>query len=98
SSTNLLDLRARTMDPSTGRMLQQDPISSPVGLPYQARYVYAADRPTALADPSGLWTYSFSFNLGNWGPDAALQVTKLIETNPNSVFPFHVEGGPMTAG
>ena len=52
--TGLYHLRARQYDPSTGRFLTLDPLPNPVTDPYMSAYTYANDRPTVLADPSGL--------------------------------------------
>jgi len=57
SVTSLYYLRARAMDPGTGRFTQQDPISLPPDkLPFVATYVYVNDRPTMLIDRSGALT------------------------------------------
>ncbi|MEZ0107621.1 RHS repeat-associated protein [Catenulispora sp. EB89] len=53
SITGKLDMRARIMDPSTGRFSSRDAHSSAVGDPYVASYAYVADGPTYLTDPSG---------------------------------------------
>lgn len=52
-TTALYDLRARQYDPSTGRFLSEDPVPPEIADPYVSAYVYAADRPTVFADPSG---------------------------------------------
>jgi RHS repeat-associated protein len=51
--TNLYDLRARMLDPVTGRLLASDPASPARSEPAVGAYVYADDRPTTLVDPSG---------------------------------------------
>jgi len=51
--TDLYHLRARQYDPATGRFLRPDPIDAAVGSPLVASYVYAANRPTVMVDPSG---------------------------------------------
>ena len=49
-------LRARAYDPASGRLQTQDPIQSlSGGTPVQSPYSYAADEPTLLTDPSGLF-------------------------------------------
>lgn len=53
AETGLLHLRARAYDPSLGRFLQQDPMPPALRDPYLATYVYVANRPTVLTDPSG---------------------------------------------
>lgn len=51
--TGLYHLRAREYDPTAGKFLQQDPAATPVTQPYTGTYVYGADRPTVMADPTG---------------------------------------------
>ncbi len=52
-STGLYNLRARLYDPTSGRMLTEDPVTSPQLDPYTSAYVYAGDQPTTMIDPSG---------------------------------------------
>lgn len=47
------DMRARVMDPTTGRFTSRDPHAPGVGDPYVSSYAYVADGPTYLTDPSG---------------------------------------------
>ena len=47
-------LRARYLSAGNGRFETADPMSTAEG-PVSNRYIYASDRPTDLADPSGLW-------------------------------------------
>ena len=51
SETGLYYYRARYYDPSVGRFLSEDPIRFIEGADF---YLYVANDPTALADPSGL--------------------------------------------
>jgi RHS repeat-associated protein len=53
-ATGLVYLRARSLDPSTGRMLSADPVqpNAPGTLGYNL-YVYAANDPTTRTDPTG---------------------------------------------
>jgi RHS repeat-associated protein len=51
--TGLLHLRARAYAPALGRFLQPDPMPPALRDPYLATYVYVANRPTVLTDPSG---------------------------------------------
>jgi RHS repeat-associated protein len=53
-ATGLYNLRARQYDPASGRFLATDPIAPALSDPYVSAYVYANNRPTVLADPSGL--------------------------------------------
>jgi RHS repeat-associated protein len=52
-TTGLYHLRAREYDPALGRFTRTDPLESDVVQPLVARYVYAANRPTVMVDPSG---------------------------------------------
>ena len=49
-----IHLRARQYDPSTGRFTATDPLAPSATSPYPSTYVYAANRPTTLIDPSGM--------------------------------------------
>ncbi|MGH3133057.1 MAG: DUF6531 domain-containing protein [Gaiellaceae bacterium] len=51
--TGLYHLRARQYDAALGRFLRPDPIDADSRSAFIARYVYAANRPTVLVDPSG---------------------------------------------
>jgi RHS repeat-associated protein len=51
--TGLYHLRAREYEPMTGRFLRPDPVDAGVGTPLISAYIYAANRPTVLVDPSG---------------------------------------------
>jgi len=54
ASTGLYNLRARYMDPTTGRFLQTDPLHGSLqDPPALHRYLYARDNPVTYADPSG---------------------------------------------
>ncbi|WP_194917795.1 RHS repeat protein [Catenulispora rubra] len=50
-----IDMRARTMDPSTGRFASRDPHSPTTGGPYVSAYAYAVDAPTYLTDPGNFF-------------------------------------------
>jgi RHS repeat-associated protein len=52
-ATGLYNLRARQYDPATGRFLTLDPAPASTGSPYVSSYVYVANRPTVLIDPTG---------------------------------------------
>jgi len=52
--TGLYHLRARQYDSAMGRFLSADPARSCAAQPAVSSYAYAADRPTALVDPSGM--------------------------------------------
>src|SRR5205807_1456635 len=51
--TALYYLRARQDDPTLGRFLTRDPAEPSASDPYVSAYLYVADRPTVLLDPSG---------------------------------------------
>jgi RHS repeat-associated protein len=81
--TGLYHLRARQFDPSVGRFLRPDPVNPRFGASFVASYAYVADRPTVMADPSGLTfrsadlgviTSSFAGSAVNWqSPDDRCQ-------------------------
>jgi RHS repeat-associated protein len=51
--TGLYHLAARQMDPATGAFISRDPLAPSPFQPAISPYVYANDRPTVLADPTG---------------------------------------------
>jgi len=53
ASAALVGLRARTMDPTTGRFLSPDPLTPVITDPYVTAYAYANNRPGVLNDPTG---------------------------------------------
>lgn len=55
STTSLYNLRARQYDPGVARMLSTDPVAPSIDDPYVSAYAYANQRPTVLADPSGMF-------------------------------------------
>jgi RHS repeat-associated protein len=52
--TSLYHLRARQLDPATGRFLATDPLQRGAMTPAISSYAYADDRPTVFVDPRGL--------------------------------------------
>lgn len=52
--TGLYYLRRRQYDPNLGRFAQVDPVSPRAGQPAIGSYVYVADRPSVMVDPSGM--------------------------------------------
>jgi RHS repeat-associated protein len=52
--TGLYYLRARQHDPTSGRFLRTDPLPETSGAQLSSGYVYAANRPTVLIDPTGM--------------------------------------------
>jgi RHS repeat-associated protein len=88
-------LRARYYDPATAQFISKDPLTSLLGQPY----AYAADNPTTLTDPSGLYVYDYRWGLGNWGSGADVRAMQIIQAHPNLVFPFYVQQiSPRLAG
>src|SRR5947209_4254996 len=73
--TGLYYLRARQFDPPSGRFLGVDPVApaQPEANPHTASYVYADDRPTTLADPTGTRSTAISA-----GRVAASAVTSIL--------------------
>ena len=65
AESGLIHLRARYYDPSTAQFLTRDPAVATTGQPYS----YGDDNPTNEVDPTGLYGYSFSWDIGNAGPD-----------------------------
>ena len=55
-------------------------------------YGYVGGNPLNFTDPSGLYRYSYSYDIGEWGPNAATNVMGAIQADPASFFPFGIEG------
>ncbi|MFI0901615.1 DUF6531 domain-containing protein [Streptomyces sp. NPDC020983] len=53
TQTGALDLRARTLDTTTGRFTTRDPLTTAPGNPNPSAYAYADNDPVNEADPSG---------------------------------------------
>jgi RHS repeat-associated protein len=83
--TGLYHLRARQYDPLLGRFLRPDPVESGIGSWPIADYVYAANRPTALVDPSGE-----TFVSSKWS-----QIASRFVASPGPIFG---DGGAYVAG
>jgi RHS repeat-associated protein len=75
-STGLYYLRARQYDPTLGRFLRIDPVEACGTLPHTGGYVYVADRPTVLIDPSGA-----TFEPSNAGEEFAWLSTSMAPTD-----------------
>jgi len=88
--TLLYHLRARQYDPGTGRFLRPDPLDPGAGSSVDASYLYAANRPGVLTDPSGE-----TIQLADSGPD-----TVGLAVSPDTVlaFPGPVFGGDPSGG
>jgi hypothetical protein len=55
-------------------------------------YAYVHDNPLNATDPMGLYDYTFSENLGNFGAGGDVTAMDLLTDNPNGAFPFQVQG------
>ena len=53
-STGLYHLRARQLDPTSGRFLTTDPVVPKRNASYMSSYAYANDSPTTFIDPTGM--------------------------------------------
>jgi RHS repeat-associated protein len=78
-STGLYNLRAREYDPAAGRFTAVDPLP-PQSACVQSSYVYAADEPTVLTDPSGQRETDFP-----WAPDCSRFASSKKRKPPSSV-------------
>ncbi len=92
--TGLLYMRARYMDPSTGRFISEDP----AGYSGRNSYVYAGNSPIDFADPLGLYTVPVkSFELGDWFKITAKVGTSMVPVAAGVVtvggVPVVVKGG-----
>jgi RHS repeat-associated protein len=66
--TGLYNLRARAMDPASGRFTAPDPLDPRPTDPYTSTYVYANNRPGVLVDPLGeSWWDQFKSDLTGGG-------------------------------
>ncbi|MCI0634308.1 MAG: peptidoglycan DD-metalloendopeptidase family protein, partial [Actinobacteria bacterium] len=74
--TDLYHLRARQYDPASGRFLRPDPVDAAVGTPLISAYVYAANRPTVMVDPSGE-----TFRPASHGPEVALFIGSRVDVD-----------------
>ncbi|MGI8441279.1 MAG: RHS repeat-associated core domain-containing protein [Thermoleophilaceae bacterium] len=72
--TGLYHLRARDYDPAAGRFLQPDPVTGSIGSSARSPYAYADNRPTALTDPTGMFTHDA---IGGWVGDRAEDVSNV---------------------
>ncbi|NED96848.1 RHS repeat-associated core domain-containing protein [Phytoactinopolyspora alkaliphila] len=68
-TTDLLHLRLRDYNPTTGRFTATDPVTTPIGTPWVSPYAYASNQPTHLTDPSGACPWDWCVDLigGLWG-------------------------------
>ena len=81
-ASNLLYLRARSYDPSTGRFGSVDPVpGEPSATTTQGRFAYAGDAPIGNTDPSGLVTLSSGGEIGCSSGVKARAVTNWVDIN-----------------
>jgi RHS repeat-associated protein len=84
-------LRARYLDPSTGRFLTRDPLPSTPTEPRSFhRFIYAQDDPTLFTDPSGLIIYFVHGTFDNPQPEEKENFTsRLFAATGQRVVDFH---------
>lgn len=87
--SGLYYLRARQYDPTAGRFLQVDPATPSPEQPILATYIYAADRPTVLIDPSGRTAIP-----SNVGPGYAADATSRTGSAYSYIFDIGFYGTP----
>jgi RHS repeat-associated protein len=85
AATGLLNIRARELDMTTGRLLSVDRVAGVAPLSQSInRYVYVMNQPVDLIDPTGLWPTtihhliiirSFSMLLNGW------EIQQLLDTS-----------------
>lgn len=86
--SGLIYLRARYYDPATAQFLSVDPLYAETG----SRYGYVDANPLNAVDPFGLYSYSYSYNIGDYGPYGARGVMSAMQADPSAFFPFPIEG------
>ena len=82
ASTGFVNDSARWYDPGTGEFMSVDPDLAVTNQPY----AYAGDDPVNEADPSGLYSYSYYWDLGWLGQPG--NVFDFFLAHPKEVFPF----------
>lgn len=73
-------LRARSLDPTTGRFLSRDPLAAPHNQAYTNTYHYAFNRPTVMVDPTGQtaqWVKDAVRGVGDAAYDAGVGMLNL---------------------
>jgi len=88
AESGLSYLRARYYDPSTAQFLTRDPLAAKTHSPYG----YGGDDPVNATDPSGLYEYYTSWDLGPAGNHTPEEAMWYLEHDSNAVFPWQVEG------
>jgi RHS repeat-associated protein len=100
SETGFIYLRARYMDPSTGRFISQDPIGLAGG--DVNLYGYVGNHPTNSVDPTGLLEYVQEFDLswllGTTLPVSAAAALMSAIVDDFSLWPFGVKSNQGKAG
>ena len=78
-------------DPATGQWLRRDPITSITQEPYN----YAGNNPLNEADPTGLFHYTFNYDLGASDLTAA-EFMSAVAAQFGDVFPIHGRAAQLT--
>src|SRR4030043_573543 len=87
--TGLTYMKARWMDPETGRFISPDPAKD--GLNW---FVYAGNNPTTMVDPSGLWdeTDAEVYNNSGTGANQAPNTPAYIPPSSDPYNPYDTSG------
>src|SRR2546423_1633906 len=76
-------MRARYYDPATAQFLNRDPVTKVTQQPY----AYAYNNPLNVVDPSGLYGYKYSYDLGQ-PPFSPEQLNAEVVSHFSDYFPF----------
>jgi RHS repeat-associated protein len=71
-------LRARQYEPASGRFLSRDPLAAPRSEPGASAYLYTANRPTVLVDPSGMIPIADTPEVGSASANCQAPSSKVI--------------------
>jgi RHS repeat-associated protein len=82
SESGLYYMRARYYDPSTAQFLTVEPLAAITHDPYG----YAQENPAETADPSGLSSHDYSYDLGQLGSPEA--VAAYVVSDCSQIFPI----------
>jgi RHS repeat-associated protein len=91
--SNLVYLRARYYDPTTGQMLSRDPIE----MWTSDAYGYANNNPINFTDPTGLYGYEYTYDISSV-PYSPEDVLNEVTHNFSEYFPFKGCGSVLTVG
>jgi RHS repeat-associated protein len=84
--TGFVNMRARFYDTQAGQFTSVDPMLAETHEPY----AYATDDPVNESDPTGMYSYSYAWDLGEVG--TPLAVFTYFSTHMQKVFPFSTGG------